>query len=557
MSEDRRIATQTARSRPWWIPWAVFAAVLGGVGNWIAFAANAGTNRVVGEIMMAAAGIALLGVVLTHWWWGRAIMGVRFYSRKHLPFLFTVRGWAQACLLALSFGAVGGLEYTMEPDFCTSCHMMVPYYQAWHQSTHKNVRCTDCHFAPGVEGTLRGKFKASSMLVKQITTTYGSMPHAEIEDASCLRGGCHGGRQLHGEVQWQYTKPNGAVVHIRFDHKPHLGELRRGKQLRCTSCHGQIVQGEHIAVTLDTCFTCHFKGLRTGRDEEVLGGCTACHAAPTEKIRLSTGLFDHKGYIDRGVACYNCHSDSIKGEGEVPRQVCINCHNKPEQLERFGDSNFMHENHVSKHKLRCTECHTKIEHRIDAAAVQQVTLAQQPGDTCARCHQSMHAGPSEMYRGIGGRGVPEMPSSMYRAQVDCIACHQVRAHGVEDAAVEGQTYVAAQQACNMCHGDTSDPQTGKYAERLGEWKKVLDDRLKSSEAIVQAAQAKLTGDVSMADITRLPLERKLADARHNLTLVRLGHGVHNFNYAIAVLSAAEQYAREVEKACGADPGAGR
>ena len=58
-----------------------------------------------------------------------------------------------------------------------------------------------------------------------------------------------------------------------------------------------MVQGRHIAVTLDTCYVCHFKGLKHGRDEEVLGGCTSCHSAPKSEIRLTTGMFDHADYV--------------------------------------------------------------------------------------------------------------------------------------------------------------------------------------------------------------------------------------------------------------------
>ena len=40
---------------------------------------------------------------------------------------------------------------------------------------------------------------------------------------------------------------------IRFDHRHHLLGDRRGMQLRCTSCHSQIVQGDHLTVTTGTC----------------------------------------------------------------------------------------------------------------------------------------------------------------------------------------------------------------------------------------------------------------------------------------------------------------
>jgi len=127
-------------------------------------------------------------------------------------------------------------EYTSRPKFCSSCHYMEPYVEGWKSSTHKQVTCTDCHFAPGFKSKMRGKFTALSMLVNYMTGIYKkSKPWAEITDESCLRSGCHSKRLLQGKVLFKKG--------IIFDHLPHLTKLRRGKKLRCTSCHSQIVQG--------------------------------------------------------------------------------------------------------------------------------------------------------------------------------------------------------------------------------------------------------------------------------------------------------------------------
>ncbi|MFO0974143.1 MAG: NapC/NirT family cytochrome c [Phycisphaerae bacterium] len=530
--------------RPWWVPFTTLGVVLALVGLWMVYWAKDGRFQMVGAIALAGAGIALTGVALSNFRWGRAIMGVSGHRSAWFPWLFTTRGWAQAVVISLAFGTIGFGEYTMHPDFCQSCHIMQPYYQAWHDSTHRGVKCTDCHFLPGLQNTLKGKWEASSMLVRYLTKTYGSMPHAQIQDASCLRSGCHAKRLLEGKINWKLEKPNGAIVNINFDHKPHLTELRRGRQLRCTSCHSQIVQGQHITVTVDTCFVCHFKGLVHNRDQEVLAGCTGCHAAPKEQIRLATGVFNHKPYLDRGVGCYNCHSDSIRGDGAVPRQVCYNCHNKPHQLDRYGETNFIHENHVSKHKLNCTNCHLEIEHSLkpDHALVS--------GTTCNRCHEQTHGGPAELYAGRGGRGVPDMPSPMSLAQVDCIACHQFKENAGETAAIAGQTYVAAQKSCDMCHGDTPDPAGGKYATKLADWKKALGERIALATESVQRADAALKTS-SLTETQKLELARLLGDARHNLALVELGHGVHNFNYAVALLSAAAEWGDKIVRSCAA------
>ncbi|MBU0617845.1 MAG: cytochrome c3 family protein, partial [Planctomycetes bacterium] len=397
--------------------------------------------------------------------------------------------------------------------------------------------CQDCHFEPGWRKTLKGKFQASAQVAKYLTRTYGSKPHAEIADASCLRSGCHEKRLLEGKVRWAAPTSDGQTIEIAFDHTPHLGELRRGKQLRCVSCHSQIVQGEHLTVTLDTCFICHFKGLRHGRDSEVVGGCRSCHDAPRQVIDMELGPFDHQAYVGRGVACENCHSDSIRGDGEVHQQVCGTCHNKVDHLARFHDTEMMHRHHVTEHKVECANCHIQIVHELDAAG-------QPSSGACGACHEISHAGPAALYWGTGGRGVPDMPSPMARTQVDCIGCHRHRALPEGDAQVVGQTFAAANESCTYCHGS-------KYDGTLEEWKQRIAGLQQASDEVYERANAV----VAQATLSRPALRRAetlLADADHNRRLVRLGHGVHNITYAAASLNAAMEFCRKAEAIVSGD-----
>ena len=467
------------------------------------------------------------------------ILGLRRRSGKYIKIIPTKWGWFLIALVLFVGGSAGFAEYSMQPDFCRSCHIMEPYYQAWHNSTHKGVACTKCHFEPGLDKTLYGKFQASSQAAKYITNTYGSKPHAEIRDSSCMREGCHEQRLLKGKVDWPVKSVTGKVVTIKFDHTPHLTQERRGKQLRCVSCHSQIVQGQHLVVTLDTCYLCHFKGFEHGRNEKTLGGCTACHEAPKDEIRLTTGVFRHGDYLKRGVTCENCHSDALKGNGEVPRQTCFNCHNQPQQIARYGDTNFIHKEHIQAHKVECSSCHIKIEHNLIAGAdISGANVAKQSG-TCSSCHEQMHGGPAELFAGKGGRGVPDMPSPMFRAQVDCIGCHKAKHNGDQDAQVTGQTFVAVQQSCTYCHAT-------KYDGVLDMWKKTVAEQLEKAEAAYLQA-SKAMAAAKLEPVEELRLTRLLDDAQANIRLIKLGHGVHNVNYSTAVLNVAIQNCQEIVK----------
>jgi nitrate/TMAO reductase-like tetraheme cytochrome c subunit len=479
------------------------------------------------------------------------LLGLRRRDGKYVRIAPSRWGWVLILFIGFIGGSLAFAEYSMQPDFCRSCHLMEPYYQAWHQSTHRGVSCPECHFEPGLENTLYGKFQASSQAVKYITNTYGSKPHAEIKDSSCMRSGCHEQRVLEGKVNWEVPTVRGGKITIKFDHTPHLKEERRGKQLRCVSCHSQIVQGQHLVVTLDTCFLCHMKGVEHGRHEQTLGGCQSCHEAPKEQIRLATGMFNHGDYLSRGVSCENCHAEIVKGDGAVPKQVCWTCHNQEKQVQRYNEPKFLHQTHVTDHKVECQNCHIHIEHSLSAATKPDVktpvsTHAMLEAGSCASCHEKTHGGPSELYRGTGARGIPDMPSPMYRAQVDCIACHKSMKEPNEAASVVGQTFVAVQESCNYCHG-------AKYDTVLDTWRGIITNALKKTQDEYDIALAQVNAS-NVAPMEKLRAQRLLDDAIHNIRLVKLGHGVHNVNYATAALNVAQENARQARAIVGAGAG---
>jgi len=233
---------------------------------------------------------------------------------------------------------------------------MKPYVEAWRTSKHNQVACVQCHYPPGLRDTIWVKYQALSQVAKWATQTYSSKPFAEVEDGSCLRSGCHSERLLTGKVVYKRG--------IIFDHQPHLEEVRRGRQLRCTSCHSQIVVGTHIEVTGSTCFLCHFKGLKQGRELKPIAGCTGCHQPPKGDIQVGSIRFNHEETVRRGVACQKCHLNVVEGDGEAPSQRCFTCHNQPEKLQRYADTPFIHDFHVARHNIECARCHTEIHHRL-------------------------------------------------------------------------------------------------------------------------------------------------------------------------------------------------
>ena len=460
-------------------------------------------------------------------WFGIHVPGQK-RDRLHIrPRFFRVILVAFICVIAL---LVATFEYSTSPSFCNSCHIMRPYYHAWKTSSHNFVPCVECHYPPGKRDELRVKFQAMTQVVKFITRTYGSRPYAEVEDASCLRKGCHETRLLEGKVTFKQG--------IVFDHRPHLTEARRGRKLRCTSCHSQIVVGTHMVVTESTCFLCHFKGMVHGRTENPLAGCPSCHEAPSGVIKVGGIEFSHDEFIGkRHVACQNCHLDAVSGDGRVPIERCAMCHNQPGKLVIPKDVASLHDNHVTLHNVDCSRCHEQIIHAV------RTTLAPLEYG-CDVCHEGKHKAQKQMFMGTGGKDFPAVPSHMFETQLDCTACHTEPLVSAEEANLSGQTFAASQKACVKCHGE-------KYAGLVSTWKNAFARMLGELEpklSAVTAATRKAAGSGRGSAADSL-----VSDARYNVEFVKIGRGVHNVFYAAGLLNAANRNLDAAMKTEGQKP----
>jgi nitrate/TMAO reductase-like tetraheme cytochrome c subunit len=370
------------------------------------------------------------------------------------------------------------VKVTSEPAFCVTCHFMKPYFDSWRTSSHKNVDCIKCHVPPGIEGTIKHKFMAISMVTDYVTGIYKrSKPWAEIDDASCLQSGCHETRLLISVENFHG---------VRFDHRPHLEQPRRDRQLRCTSCHAQIVQGQHITVTEGTCFLCHFMPDSTGETTD-LGRCTHCHNPP-HGISAIGKAFDHGEVLARGVDCLSCHATSISGDGYVPPERCNSCHAEQAHLQRYGDVEFVHQKHVTQHKVDCLQCHIAIRHGL------AVERTQHPDKQCASCHGGEQGPVMSVWKGWLPF-VPVTPSAMARVGMTCHSCHAEPIH-------QGQGRFGKPQ-CTPCHED-------KYDALWPTWKVPFERSIQGLEAAAH----------QLAPVDR---ERML----NALNIYHQGHPVHD------------------------------
>jgi len=421
---------------------------------------------------------------------------------RRLKRLAIAAGIAVILFVVLTGGAI---LYTNRSDFCTTCHYMQPYYDAWVQSSHRNVPCAMCHYPPGATSVIAGKFRDLNQLVKYVTNTYRrSKPWAEIEDASCLRSGCHETRLLVGQVSFEG---------VRFDHSPHLNQMRRGKKLRCTSCHSQIVQGEHISVTPSTCIICHFK--ERGETAKTTR-CELCHDAP---IGLDVG-FDHTAVKQRGVKCRTCHGNMIVGDGAVPKQQCYACHYDRERLDQYDNHELMHQKHITENKIDCERCHYPMQHK-------QSSAVERTKPDCTSCHPEYHNAQAELFTGTGGIGTDPLPNPMFKSGLSCQSCH-VFHENAKGFPEDGATMKARAESCETCHGKG-------YSLILAEWKQASNEQM----SVVQTSLNRVRSALSQAPKSkREALKPVIEVAEHNYQLTAHGKSVHNIQYAGRLLTVA-------------------
>jgi nitrate/TMAO reductase-like tetraheme cytochrome c subunit len=414
-----------------------------------------------------------------------------------------VVGWVGGAVVLL-LSIVASAEYTSQPSFCPTCHYMEPYYQSWQTSgAHSDIACATCHFPPGIAGTIKGKAEGLVQVVNYLASSYTRRkPWAEIDDVSCMQSGCHDTR-LEGQVTFKG---------VAFDHAPHLESLRRGKQLRCTSCHSQIVQGDHITVTETTCFLCHMKvgGEVSPEEFAALSNCQTCHRwdSPDADPNAELTIF-HRDVIDRDIACNQCHAKTIVGDGFVPPETCFGCHSEQDRLDRIADTPFLHATHITENKIECVQCHLQIQHKIQRVSAD--------GELeCSTCHRGSHQEQVMLFTGQMD-SVPGTPSPMFEAGLDCAGCHSFHEEIGADTP-EGQ--VARAQSCETCHG------TG-YNRLLGIWRDGARSKLAEFGRTIRTVDqmVRSAGPAALQEA-----EGPMSEARRIEHVVQVGKPVHNVTF---------------------------
>jgi hypothetical protein len=323
--------------------------------------------------------------------------------------------------VGVAAAAVPAFQATETPQFCTNCHEMGPYYDAWTVGAHKTVSCVECHVDPGAVNHVEHKVVATQELWVHITGD-PRFPQgtAEVPNARCLT--CHSGIP-------EKTGP-------RFSHRQHAGAGR------CVECHSDVghrVTSDALANAgilqpgLEPSAAASVsRGGANGTANHTPVSCSRCH----DLTRVACSKCHAATHADRG-ECTTCHLPGTTWAFAHPSSAdCASCHAAPRK--HFGSA--------------CASCHspdvpfakTAFKHGSDACATCHQAPAKHRSGACAQCHRK--PGVSWAFSHPASRSCASChtaPAGHSRA-VQCSTCH--KKPGASWAATH-----PASRACASCH----------------------------------------------------------------------------------------------------------
>lgn len=452
------------------------------------------------------------------------------FLRRHLerraPFSFLVVRGANGSivfvvLLLLATGLIAGWhseEVTSNPLFCSSCHNMAEPYLTWQESAHRDFACVKCHIAPGMETLFRAKLKGMREVLQTVGGDVPPRAQAQVEDAACLRPGCHQVADL------QPVRPSTMNIG-QFSHSSHVGQDVRGLRLRCATCHAHTTHARHFEIDKSVCYTCHFAGHQAAETDT--GRCLGCHDLPTESIEA----FSHEEFYgtEPTASCAMCHSEITHGEAAVVSTACKACHLQPPDGSENTD--LVHQAHVTTTKVNCYQCHSEITHATDAGI--------EFGTACVSCHgESFHREANLLYSGRAGAGVADEPSPMFAAGVSCSACH---AHGGTPPATSTALRLAIGKACDACHGEDQIEVMDMCQEEIKE--ELIRTSTLISKVTARLKERKLPSETAAAAEALL----RVAQTNYDLCVNDGSYGVHNEDYVAGLLDKARADLKRAER----------
>lgn len=352
---------------------------------------------------------------------------------------------------SLALVLVGTVQATERPSFCSTCHEMTPYHDAWASGAHRSVACVECHVEPGAVNRIAHKFVA----LREVYDHFATKPRfpmgtAVVPDRRCVR--CHDGTIDPGIAGFDHEKHRAGrscvTCHSEVGHTVTADALADAGVLDATAQAEKEARVVAIAGKGSANLAGHTRVVCSNCHDMAATRCASCHSAPAGHDHGSSCATCHAttsfafSHPAAGAACQTCH----ERPADHDPGACATCH-EPGDAWRFTHPGSQkcdscHTRPAKHYNGACTTCHS-----VGTPFENAVFKHPSANATCTDCHRrpANHAS--------GRCTTCHRPASSWRfyhpASTSCASCHTAPAKHYGSS-------------CSSCHSPGTSWKNAKF-----------------------------------------------------------------------------------------------